>query len=153
MTLSYSDEFHAMTLSYSDELHAMKRLFLSAVSAEFRSYRELLAKDLRRASVEVKVQEDFGNLGRTTLHKLNVYIQQCNAVIHLIGDMTGSAPETAALDELLAGHPDLFDKIAPLKKMTRAELEQISYTQWEAYLAIYHHRPVFIYSPAPGAAR
>jgi hypothetical protein len=113
----------------------MKRIFLSAVSKEFRSYRELLASDLRRASVEVKVQENFGNLGRDTLYKLDVYIQQCDAIIHLVGDATGFAPEKAALDDLLAAHADLLDKIAPLKGLPRAELELISYTQWEAWVS------------------
>ena len=39
------------------------RIFLSTVSAEFRDYREQLRHDLTRHNVEVKVQEDFKDLG------------------------------------------------------------------------------------------
>ena len=52
-----------------------KRLFLSIVTNEFGSYRKLLTNDLRRAGVEVKVQENFGNFGETTLEKIDDYIQ------------------------------------------------------------------------------
>jgi hypothetical protein len=38
------------------------RVFLSAVSDEFRAYRDLLGSDLTRQNVEVKVQEDFKDL-------------------------------------------------------------------------------------------
>jgi hypothetical protein len=36
-----------------------KKLFLSAVSSEFRSHRKLLSKDLKRPNLNVAVQEDF----------------------------------------------------------------------------------------------
>ena len=39
------------------------RVFLSAVSDEFGAYRDLLRSDLTRPNVEVKVQEDFKDLG------------------------------------------------------------------------------------------
>ena len=68
-------------------------IFLSTVSDEFRFYRDELRRDLTRPNVEVKVQEDFIDLGLGTLHKLEHYIAQCDAVIHLVGDMTGSAPK------------------------------------------------------------
>ena len=46
-------------------------VFLSTVSDEFRSYRELLVHDLTRQNVAIKVQEDFKELGGTTLEKLD----------------------------------------------------------------------------------
>lgn len=66
------------------------RIFLSTVSAEFRSYRDALCRDLDRPNVTVKVQEDFIATGTETLDKLDEYIRQCDAVIHLVGDMTGA---------------------------------------------------------------
>ena len=66
------------------------RLFLSTVSDEFRAYRDQLRGDLTRHNVEVKVQEDFKDLGGLTLDKLDVYIKACDAVVHLVGDMTGA---------------------------------------------------------------
>src|ERR1700680_365629 len=50
------------------------RIFLSAVSDEFRDYRDQLLGDLTRHNVEVKVQEDIKDLGSVTLDKLDVYI-------------------------------------------------------------------------------
>ena len=67
-------------------------VFLSTVSDEFRAYRDQLRSDLTRHNVEVKVQEDFKALGGDTLDKLDVYIAHCDAVVHLIGEMTGFAP-------------------------------------------------------------
>ena len=51
--------------------------FLSTVSDEFRVYRDQLRSDLTRHNVEVKVQEDFKDLGGDTLDKLDVYIAHC----------------------------------------------------------------------------
>ena len=52
------------------------QLFLSCVTAEFKSYREVLRHALTRPNVEVKVQEDFIVSGETTLQLLDDYIQQ-----------------------------------------------------------------------------
>jgi hypothetical protein len=57
------------------------RIFLSAVNAEFRSYRDALWRDLDRPNVTVKVQEDFIATGTETLDKLDDYIRQCDGVI------------------------------------------------------------------------
>ena len=66
------------------------RIFLSTVSAEFRSYRDALRHYLDRPNVTVKVQEDFIVTGTETLDILDEYIRQCDVVIHLVGDMTGA---------------------------------------------------------------
>jgi hypothetical protein len=52
-------------------------VFLSTVSDEFRSYRDLLVHDLTRHNVAVKVQED-------------TYIAHCDAIAHLGGDRCGA---------------------------------------------------------------
>jgi hypothetical protein len=56
------------------------KIFLSTSSDEFRAYRDALRTDLTRHNVEVKVQEDFKDLGGDTLDKLDVYIARCDAV-------------------------------------------------------------------------
>jgi hypothetical protein len=76
------------------------QIFLSTVSDEFRAYRDQLRSDLTRHNVEVKVQEDFKDLGGDTLDKLDVYIEHCDAVVHLAGDMTGSDPGEHAVGAL-----------------------------------------------------
>lgn len=73
------------------------QIFLSTVSAEFRSYRYALRHDLDRPNVTVKVQEDFIPTGTGTLDKLDEYIRGCDAVIHLVGDMTGAWANATAV--------------------------------------------------------
>ena len=77
------------------------------------------SSDLTRHNVEVKVQEDFKDLGGDTLDKLDAYIADCDGVVHLAGDMTGSAPGEHALNVLRAKYPDLADKLPPLGEALR----------------------------------
>ena len=128
------------------------RIFLSTVSDEFRVYRDALRHDLTRPNVEVKVQEDFKDLGRGTLDNLDGYIAHCDAVVHLIGDMTGSAPPELPLRALSKKYPDLADKLPPLGEVLGSGVS-LSYTQWEAWLALYHDKDLFIAKAADGAER
>ena len=73
------------------------QLFISAVSAEFRNYRDALLHDLTRPNVSVAVQEDFVATGTETLDMLDEYIDKCDAVIHLVGDMTGASAQPPSL--------------------------------------------------------
>jgi TolB-like protein len=129
------------------------RLFLSAVTDEFRSYRDALRGKLTRPNVTVQVQEDFIAAGEDTLAKLDHYIANCDAVIHLAGDMTGAWADDAARRQLKARYADLGDRLPPLAAALETGEPQISYTQWEAYLALYHHKRLFIAVPGPGAPR
>jgi tetratricopeptide (TPR) repeat protein len=128
------------------------KIFLSTVSDEFRAYRDQLRSDLTRHNVEVKVQEDFVDLGGDTLDKLDVYIEHCDAVVHLVGDMTGSAPGKRDVDALLAKYPDLAARLPPLGEALTQGVD-ISYTQWEAWLALYHDKLLLIAKAADNAER
>jgi Domain of unknown function (DUF4062) len=128
------------------------KIFLSTVSDEFRAYRDALRTDLTRHNVEVKVQEDFKDLGGDTLDKLDAYIAQCDAVVHLIGNMTGSAPEEVPLRALRKKYPDLADKLPPRGEALQSSVS-VSYTQWEAWLALYHDKRLFIAEAGDGAER
>jgi hypothetical protein len=128
------------------------RIFLSTVSDEFRTYRDALRGDLTRHNVEVKVQEDFKDLGGDTLDKLDVYIAHCDAVVHLVGDMAGSAPPELPLRLLRKKYPDLADKLPPLGEALQSGIS-LSYTQWEAWLALYHGKRLFIAKAGDGAER
>ena len=121
-----------------------RKLFLSAVSSEFLACRNLLAADLKRPTLDVAVQEDFIVTGGKTLEKLDTYIQDCHGTIHLIGKATGAVPEQSAVAALLARYPDFGTRLPPLAEHLRQAQPGFSYTQWEAYLAIYHGRPLFI---------
>ena len=128
------------------------KIFLSTVSDEFRAYRDQLRTDLTRHNVEVKVQEDFVDLGGDTLDKLDVYIAHGDAVVHLVGDMTGSGPLKRDVEALLAKYPALSADLPPLADALGAGAE-VSYTQWEAWLALYHRKRLFIAKAADVAER
>src|ERR1700738_1748290 len=92
------------------------KIFLSTVSDEFRNYRDQLRSDLTRHNVEVKVQEDFKDYGGVTLDKLDIYISTCDAVVHLVGDMTGAAAKPVSTEAILAKYPDIAKRLPPLRE-------------------------------------
>jgi tetratricopeptide (TPR) repeat protein len=118
-------------------------VFLSTVSDEFRAYRDQLVHDLTRHDVAVKVQEDFKDLGGSMLDKLDTYIAHCDAVVHLVGDMCGSSADETQQRALAAKHSDLQTKLPPLGEALGNGL-CLPYTQWEAWLALYHGRSLLI---------
>lgn len=127
---------------------ANKKLFLSAVSSEFEGCRRLLSGDLRRPTLDLAVQEDFGVGGGLTLDKLDDYIRACNGVVHLVGKATGAAPQAFAARQFIEQRlPDLAERLPSLAPALKQPDPGFSYTQWEAYLAIYHRRELFIYRP------
>jgi hypothetical protein len=128
-------------------------LFLSTVTDEFRSYRDELRRLLKRPNVDIHVQEDFIPTGTETLDKLDSYIANCDAVIHLAGDMTGAWANPATIQALCARYPDFADRLPPLKRSLDSGDPPLSYTQWEAYLAVYHRKPLVIALPEPGTPR
>ena len=128
-------------------------LFLSAVSDEFSSYRASLRALLKRPNVDIHVQEDFVPTGTETLDKLDGYIAQCDAVIHLAGDMTGSWASMATLQAVCARYRDLADRLPPLRPSLDSGDPVLSYTQWEAYLAVYHGKQLVIAVPEAEAPR
>jgi hypothetical protein len=128
-------------------------IFLSAVSGEFRSYRDRLAEKLKRPNLSVHVQEDFIATGTETLDKLDDYIRECEAVVHLVGDMTGAMASPSAVAAIKRRYPDLATRFPPLEETLSTGAPQLSYTQWEAFLALYHRKVLIICTPADGAPR
>jgi hypothetical protein len=128
------------------------RLFLSSVSAEFRSYRKRLRHLLTRHDVEVKVQEDFIITGNETLEKLDSYIQVCDAVIHLVGDMSGAMASASSAAAIVERYPELVTRLR-LGECLEADGLSLPYTQWEAWLALLHRKPLLIASASPEAPR
>jgi len=122
-------------------------IFLSTVSAEFHSYRDTLSHYLTRPNVSVAVQEDFIATGTETLDMLDGYIRQCDAVIHLVGDMTGAPAQAPSLSVIRDRYPDLGEKLPPLAPLLVPGASALSYTQWEAWLALYHRKPLIITVP------
>ena len=128
------------------------RLFLSCVSDEFGVYRDALRSALTLPNVEIKIQEDFKPLGGDTLHLLEDYIERCEAVVHFTGEMAGSTPASSSVQDLLARQPGLEAKLAK-KGLGREALANLTYTQWEAWLAIGFEKDLMIVVPAYGVER
>jgi len=127
-------------------------IFLSTVSAEFRRYRDALHHSLDRPNVTVKVQEDFIPTGTETLDMLDQYIRQCDVVIHLVGDLTGAMAQAPSVAAIRASYPDFADTL-PVAAFLAAGGPPMSYTQWEAWLALHHGKRLIIAVPEPGALR
>jgi hypothetical protein len=128
------------------------KIFLSAVSDEFRACRDQLRDDITGPNIDVKVHEDFEDLGGATLDKLDTYIAHCDAVIHLVGELAGSAPSEHERLGLLVKYFDLAQRLPPLGEAL-ANGASISYTQWEAWLALYHGKDLFIAKAGDAARR
>src|SRR5262249_44021147 len=90
------------------------KIFLSAVSGQFKACGDALRSDLSAVGAEVVVQEDFRQHGASLLEKLERYICSCDRIIALVGDAYGFEPEKTA---------------RPAGGARR------SYTQWEYYFA------------------
>jgi hypothetical protein len=69
------------------------KIFLSAVSGQFKACRDALRSDLSAVGAEVVVQEDFQQYGASLLEKLERYIGSCDRIIALVGDAYGFEPE------------------------------------------------------------
>jgi hypothetical protein len=131
---------------------ARVQLFLSTVSAEFLSYRERLRHLLTRPDVEVKVQEDFIVTGDETLEMLDTYIQGCDGVIHLVGDITGAMAKPQSVAAIAVRYPELASRL-PLADFLQPDGPSLSYTQWEAWLALWHCKKLYIATPSDDAPR
>lgn len=128
-------------------------IFISAVSDEFGSYREFLSRQLTLRNAAVKIQEDFIAGGSETVDELDQYIRQCAAVIHLAGGLTGSWAKPESLHILRSRYGDLSNRLPPLTASLESGEPPLSYTQWEAYLAVYHGKPLVIAVPESGTKR
>jgi hypothetical protein len=129
------------------------QIFLSCVSAEFRSYRDALRHDLDRPNVTVKVQEDFIATGTETLDMLDGYISQCDVVIHLVGDMTGAVARPPSVTAIRQHYADFADRLPVLRPFVEPNGPSLPYTQWEAWLALYHAKQLIICAPEETAPR
>ncbi|HEV3258887.1 MAG TPA: tetratricopeptide repeat protein [Gemmataceae bacterium] len=121
------------------------RVFLSAVTGELASYRQEVARVLRRKGLEVREQEHFSQGPATLLERLRDYIDQCDAVILLVGERCGAFPT----DE----HAAALGVIPVLEKYRSATHQpRASYTQWELFLAKHYGKKtyVFLTDPAHG---
>jgi hypothetical protein len=72
------------------------QIFVSAVSGEFGTCRNELNQALTPPNVAVRIQEDFMATRGETLDKLDDHLKDCDAVIHLVGDVAGAIAQDRA---------------------------------------------------------
>lgn len=128
-------------------------VFLSTVTAEFRAYRDALRHGLDRPNLTVKVQEDFIATGTETLDLLDQYIQQCQVVVHLVGDMTGAMARPLSVALIRERYPDFGRRFPALAPYLAPDGSALPYTQWEAWLALWHGKRLLIAVPEVGVVR
>lgn len=118
-------------------------LLVSAVTAEFGPYRAVLRRRLAAPALAVHVQEDFVASAGALLNKLDAYVRSSSYVVHLVGQQCGELAPPDDVSALLSRYPDLTERVPCVRDAV--ELARgVSYTQWEAYLAVYHHRPLLV---------
>ena len=132
------------------------RVFISCVSDEFEKagapfagLRSALRRYLARAKVDVRVQEDFPQTAVDTVEKLADEVRDSAAVVHLVGRSVGAVANASAVEDFLKATPDFLANYPGL----RAELGDcfgLSYTQWEAFLALHSGIPLFVYATDAG---
>ena len=114
------------------------RVFISAVSGELGSYRREVARVLRRKGLEVKDQEHFSQGPATLLERLRDYIQQCDAIVLLVGGRYGAFPSEEHAAAL--GNVPAFEDYHGAKRQPQA-----SYTQWEFFLARHYGKKTYTF--------
>lgn len=138
-----SQQKHKNTLSTVSGANAKKTqrfLFLSAVTNEFGAYRKQVQTALAGPHIWIETQETFLAFGNLALVELDTYIQKCDAVIHLVGVHAGTIPSPLELDSLFSRYPNLPVRLG----INEPFLRTLTYTQWEAWLAVFHQRPLYI---------
>lgn len=132
---------------------AAVQIFLSTVSAEFETYREALQQYLSARGRTVSIQEDFAASGTPTLDKLDGYVRSSDVVVHLLGDLPGAMAQPRSVEYLRDTYPDFADRFPVLRAYLLPSGLALSYTQWEAWLALYHRKHIIVAEPLPGAPR
>lgn len=124
--------------------------FISCVSVELAEWRMRLTECLRGLTRSVNVQEDFVPMSEDALIALDSHIRKCDKMIHIVGAEAGSIPDIRAIKQLLNLRPDLL-RMVPALADASPNFEGISYTFWEAWLALYHMRQLVVFVPADGS--
>ncbi len=127
-------------------------VFLSCVSDEFEKdgapfpgLRRQLRAYLARTRINVRVQEDFPQTAADTVKKLADEIRPRAVVIHLVGEKCGAIADPAAVAEYLQAEPDFLAN-HPGLRAALGDFSGISYTQWEAFIALHHGIPLLAYA-------
>ncbi len=134
-------------------------VFISCVSDEFEKacapfpgLRGQLRGYLARTRINVRVQEDFPQTAVDTVKKLADEIRPRAVVIHLVGEKPGALAAPAAVAEYLKAEPEFLAN-HPALRAALGDCSGFSYTQWEAFIALHHGIPLFVYATDKASAQ
>jgi tetratricopeptide (TPR) repeat protein len=127
-------------------------VFLSCVTNEFGTLRPKLARMVQRTQLLVRHQDDFAHHGVRTLQMLEEEVLASDAVFHVVGNLPGANAPAAQVEDFLKRHPEFAQGFPEIAEDGRKG--EISYTQWEAWLALLLGKRLVVYqvkAPAPAA--
>jgi Pentatricopeptide repeat domain len=128
---------------------SFKRIFISAVSAEFGELRLKLSEALQRAGINADHQDIFAHTPRDTVRMLSDRIRRSPLVVHIVGHEPGHVAGAAAVADLLGSmRAEEFLGAYPDLRRSLGDFSGITYTQWEALLALHHGVELMLYVPA-----
>jgi tetratricopeptide (TPR) repeat protein len=146
-------------------MNPQRLIFISAVSNEFhhgsveqwrnfQSYRDVLKHAFHNLDRGYKVltQEDLVLGLSGLLETLDREIAGSLLVIHLVGELSGVVPQLNERRRLYKHYGDLWSE-APELRAAIGDGNDITYTQWELYLAFHHDKPVLVFEAQPAAPR
>lgn len=127
----------------------VRQIFLSAVTAEFGQQRRLVKGDLSLPRVKVQEQGDLTQGGGKLLQTLDDYIRDdCHAVVHLVGSQAGEPLKADEIRWLMATYSDFAQRFSFLGDQLADDPPTLTYTQMEAWLALYHNKRCHLYRPS-----
>ncbi len=125
-----------------------KRIFLSAASNEYGDLRVKLAANLQRSGINVEHQDIFPQTTSDTVRKLGD-LKGCSLLVHIVGHNPGAVAAPAAVADLLDEIPsEEFLAKLPGLRSALGNLSGITYTQWEAFLALHFDVKLLLYAPS-----
>lgn len=134
-------------------------IFISCVSDEFEKdgapfagLRGQLDRYLRRTGSNVRVQEAFPQTDVGTVSKLAGEIRPRAVVIHLVGEKHGAIAPLASVTEYLNTEHNFLIRLPELRSAL-GDFSGISYTQWEALIALHHGIPLLVYATDKASAQ
>src|SRR4051812_24666433 len=94
---------------------------------------------LLRSGINVEYQEIFSQTSSGIVRKLGDLIKDCPLVVHVVGHHAGEVADPTAVADLVDRIPaDEFLAHLPDLRQGLDGLTGITYTQWEAFLALHH---------------